>query len=214
MSLEKFYKNPKEPASFGGINALRRAVGKQVKNKDIKQWFETKDLYTLHKPTRRNFKKNRVIVGEPPSPITLVGKWEVGLAEIIYPHTWYNVNETNNMFGFDLGDGISFQREYGLGGVFRRLFRAALPFLVRGGKVVGKEDLVTGTKVINDVLSGKDLETAAKNRNKEAGKSLARKAINCVQSMIGQGAYKRKRKNRKRVISSKTRKVSEHDIFD
>ncbi|GIX93061.1 uncharacterized protein CDAR_170951 [Caerostris darwini] len=40
-----------------------------------------------------------------PSPITLDRKWEVGLAEIIYPHTWYNVNETNNMFGFDLGDG-------------------------------------------------------------------------------------------------------------
>ncbi|GIX81302.1 uncharacterized transposon-derived protein F54H12.3 [Caerostris darwini] len=223
MSLEKFYKNPKEPASFGGINALRRAVGKQVKTKDIKQWLETKDSYTLHKPARRNFKKNRVIVGgideqfqadlldlqsikqfnngykflltcidvfskyawaiplkdktgqsilkgfqkifkerkpkslqtdkgtefknkilqkylktinvhffttnnetkasiverfhrtlmskltnfvtQLPSPITLDGKWEVGLAEIIYPHTWYNVNETNNMFGFDLGDG-------------------------------------------------------------------------------------------------------------
>ncbi|GIY46751.1 hypothetical protein CDAR_251041 [Caerostris darwini] len=111
-------------------------------------------------------------------------------------------------------EGISFQRGYGLGGVFRRLFRAALPFLVRGGKVVGKEALVTGTKVINDVLSGKDLETAAKSRSKEAGKSLARKAINRVQSMRGQGVYKRKRKNRKRVISSKKRKVSEHDIFD
>ncbi|GIX76933.1 uncharacterized protein F54H12.2 [Caerostris extrusa] len=91
-------------------------------------------------------------------------------------------------------EGISFQRGYGLGGVFRRLFRAALPFLVRGGKVVGKESLVTGTKVINDVLSEKDLETAAKSRSKEAGKSLARKAINRVQSMIGQGVYKRKRK--------------------
>ncbi|GIX71843.1 uncharacterized protein F54H12.2 [Caerostris extrusa] len=80
-------------------------------------------------------------------------------------------------------------RGYGLGGVFRRLFRAALPFLVRGGKVVGKEALVTGTKVINDVLSGKDLETAAKSRSKEAGKSLALKAINRVQSMIGQGDH-------------------------
>ncbi|GIX66914.1 uncharacterized protein CDAR_552701 [Caerostris darwini] len=110
-------------------------------------------------------------------------------------------------------EGISFQRVYGLGGVFRRLIRGALPFLVRDGKVVVKEALVSGTKVIN-ILSGKDLETAAKSRGKEAGKSLARKAINRVQSVIGQGVYKRKRKNRKRVISSKTRKVSEHDIFD
>ncbi|GIY10787.1 uncharacterized protein F54H12.2 [Caerostris darwini] len=57
-------------------------------------------------------------------------------------------------------EGILFPRGYGLLGVFRRLFRAALPFLVRGGKVVVKEALVRGTKVINDVLSGKDLQTA------------------------------------------------------
>ncbi|GIY33397.1 reverse transcriptase [Caerostris darwini] len=75
MSLEKFYKNPKEPASFGGINALRRAVGKQVKTKDIKQWLETKDSYTLHKPARRNFKKNRVIVGGCLASYRLVGRW-------------------------------------------------------------------------------------------------------------------------------------------
>ncbi|GBL95303.1 hypothetical protein AVEN_37752-1 [Araneus ventricosus] len=40
-----------------------------------------------------------------PSPTILEGKWEVGLAEIIYPYTWYNVNEKNNIFGFDLGEG-------------------------------------------------------------------------------------------------------------
>ncbi|GIX75331.1 uncharacterized protein F54H12.2 [Caerostris extrusa] len=36
----------------------------------------------------------------------------------------------------------------------------------------------------------KDLETAAKSRSKEAGESLARKAINHVQSMIGDAGYK------------------------
>ncbi|GIY45649.1 uncharacterized protein CDAR_576471 [Caerostris darwini] len=53
------------------------------------------------------FPNNKIssFVTQFPSPITLDGKWEVGLAEIIYPHTWYNVNETSNMFGFDLGDG-------------------------------------------------------------------------------------------------------------
>ncbi|GBM67576.1 hypothetical protein AVEN_73705-1 [Araneus ventricosus] len=40
-----------------------------------------------------------------PSPVLLEGKWEVVLAEIIYPHTWYNINEKNNIFGFDLGHG-------------------------------------------------------------------------------------------------------------
>lgn len=41
-----------------------------------------------------------------PSAIQLnQGAWEVGLADIIYPHTWYNIREDNNLFGFDLGDG-------------------------------------------------------------------------------------------------------------
>ncbi|GBN23197.1 hypothetical protein AVEN_40562-1 [Araneus ventricosus] len=55
----------------------------------------------------RYFPNNKIssFVIQLPSPILLEGRWEVGLAEIIYPHTWYNVNETNNAFGFDLGDG-------------------------------------------------------------------------------------------------------------
>lgn len=40
-----------------------------------------------------------------PTPIELRGEWEVGLVEFIYPHTWYNVNSTNNLIGFDLNDG-------------------------------------------------------------------------------------------------------------
>ncbi|GFT08828.1 uncharacterized protein TNCV_663661 [Trichonephila clavipes] len=40
-----------------------------------------------------------------PNHIELKGEWKVGLVEFIYPHTWYNVNNNNNVFGFDLGDG-------------------------------------------------------------------------------------------------------------
>lgn len=41
-----------------------------------------------------------------PSPINLNGEWEVALVDFIYPHTWYNVRRDNNLFGFELGDGI------------------------------------------------------------------------------------------------------------
>lgn len=116
--------------------------------------------------------------------------------------------------GIPYYEGVSFQKGYGLGGVFRRLFRAALPFLVKGGKAVGKEALITGTKVVNDVLSGENFKSATTKRTKEAGKGLARKAINHVQSMIGKGKYKRKRKTQTRVISSKVRKERGRDIFD
>ncbi|GBO35042.1 hypothetical protein AVEN_102931-1 [Araneus ventricosus] len=111
-------------------------------------------------------------------------------------------------------EGVSFQKGYGLGGIFRRLSRATLPFLVKGRKALGKEALVTGTNVINDVVSGEDIKIAAKRRSKEAGKNLARKAIGQVQSMMGRRRHKRKRKQQKRIISSKVRKTIGRDIFD
>ncbi|GFU68249.1 uncharacterized protein TNCV_39591 [Trichonephila clavipes] len=236
-----------------------------------------------------------------PSPVCLNGEWEVGLSEIIYPHSWLNVNETNNYFLYKAGDGnisstvkrtidvgcyetmldiisavqlalpknpnrftiiynkatkrvkinavqgsslhlenlgellgfkrnaiiigkdgetisqyydrpqylplvrhsfqtiqselrlksgdfvpfergqigsglthykgINFQKGYGIGGIFRRLFRAALPFLVKGGKTIGKEVLMTGSRVASDVLSGENFKEAVKTRSRESGKN-------------------------------------------
>ncbi|GFY48728.1 uncharacterized protein TNIN_1511 [Trichonephila inaurata madagascariensis] len=40
-----------------------------------------------------------------PSPVYLNGEWEVGFSEIIYPHSWLNLNETNNYFLYKIGDG-------------------------------------------------------------------------------------------------------------
>ncbi|GFX85983.1 uncharacterized protein F54H12.2 [Trichonephila clavipes] len=87
---------------------------------------------------------------------------------------------------------INFQKGYGIGGIFRRLFRAALPFLVKGGKIIGKEVLMTGSRVASDVLSGENFKEAVKTRSKDSGKKLTQKAIDRVQSMVGKGQYKRK----------------------
>ncbi|GFV18778.1 uncharacterized protein TNCV_4756651 [Trichonephila clavipes] len=67
--------------------------------------------------------------------------------------------------------GINFQKGYGFGGIFRRLFRAALPFLVKGGKTIGKEVLMKGSRVASDVLSGENFKEAVKTRSKESGKN-------------------------------------------
>ncbi|GFY67969.1 uncharacterized protein TNIN_431341 [Trichonephila inaurata madagascariensis] len=82
--------------------------------------------------------------------------------------------------------GINFQKGYGIGGILRRLFRAALPlpFLVKGGKTIGKEVLMTLSRVASDVLSGDNFK-AVKTRSRESGKKLAEKAIDRVQSMLG-----------------------------
>ena len=59
--------NPESPASFGGSDALYRLVredGKfQISHNKIKTWLKKQDTYTLHKPVRHRFKRNRVIVG-------------------------------------------------------------------------------------------------------------------------------------------------------
>ncbi|GFU02945.1 uncharacterized protein F54H12.2 [Trichonephila clavipes] len=72
--------------------------------------------------------------------------------------------------GVSYYEGVSFQKGYGLGGIFRRLFRAALPFLVKGVKAVGKEALRTSTRVVSDVLSGENFKIAARKRSEEAGR--------------------------------------------
>ncbi|GFX44450.1 uncharacterized protein F54H12.2 [Trichonephila clavipes] len=63
---------------------------------------------------------------------------------------------------------------------------------VKGGKTIGKEVLMTGSRVASDVLSGENFKEAVKTRSKESGKKLAQKAIDRVQSMVGKGQYKRK----------------------
>ncbi|GFU83864.1 uncharacterized protein TNCV_3851861 [Trichonephila clavipes] len=226
-----------------------------------------------------------------PSPVCLNGEWEVGLSEIIYPHSWLNVNETNNYFLYKAGDGnisstvkrtidvgcyetmldiisavqlalpknpnrftiiynkatkrVKINAVQGsslhlenLGEFFLRLLRsnftpncgdtqapllrivrtkgkdgetisqyydrpqylplvrhsfqtiqselrlnsgdfvpfekrAALPFLVKGGKTIGKEVLMTGSRVASDVLSGENFKEAVKTRSKESGKKIS-----------------------------------------
>ena len=46
----------------------------------------------------------------------------------------------------------------GLGGILRKLFRSAVPFLICGGKAVGRQALKTGVAIGEDVLSGKKRE--------------------------------------------------------
>ncbi|GFU09693.1 uncharacterized protein F54H12.2 [Trichonephila clavipes] len=85
---------------------------------------------------------------------------------------------------------------------------------VKGGKTIGKEVLMTGSRVASDVLSGENFKEAVKTRSKESGKKLAQKAIDRVQSMLGKGQYKRKRKKQKKIISSKARKELKTVIQD
>ena len=65
-TLTSIYLDPSQPASFGGLDAVYRAVKEKGKNKisrkQVQDWLSQQDVYTLHKPARRHYKRSRVIV--------------------------------------------------------------------------------------------------------------------------------------------------------
>ena len=78
--LTSVYYDPKRPGSFGGVHRLYDDVKKEgafkISRTKIKHWLMKQDAYTLHKPMRRNFKRNRVIVGG------IDQQWQMDLADM------------------------------------------------------------------------------------------------------------------------------------
>ena len=64
--------------------------------------------------------------------------------------------------------GVRSQHGYGLGGIFRGLFRWATPHLRQGAKVLGKKALQTGVNVSQDVIEGNDIKAAVSKRAEQA----------------------------------------------
>ena len=70
--LASVYYDAKRSGGFGGVDRLYKDVKKEgkfnISRTKIKEWLMTcfytcPDTYTLHKPIRRHFRRNRVIVG-------------------------------------------------------------------------------------------------------------------------------------------------------
>lgn len=74
--MEGYYKNANQPASFGGVEALYRASKGKVSREEIKKWLRGVDAYTLHKPIRKKFTTNRVIV------YSMDQQWQADLADV------------------------------------------------------------------------------------------------------------------------------------
>ena len=110
------------------------------------------------------------------------------------------------------------QRGNGIGGVLKRLFRSALPFLLRGGKQIGRQAIKTGINVGQDVLDGKSVKSSVTARVKETANDLAKKAVDHV-AQTGRGIKrpaKGKSNTRKKVLkrnTSKPKRQVHNDIF-
>ncbi len=70
----KEYTDWNNPGSYSGSNSFFRALKmkyKNVKYKDVKEWLNSQDTYTLHKPKIKNFKRMKTIVPGPKHTIQI-----------------------------------------------------------------------------------------------------------------------------------------------
>lgn len=58
--LEQLYYDPSHSAGFSGARNLKEAS--EYKGKAIDEWLQAQDTYTLHKPARKKFQRNKYIV--------------------------------------------------------------------------------------------------------------------------------------------------------
>lgn len=85
---------------------------------------------------------------------------------------YYNAQVGNGMSVYAGRPMMTSMRGHGFGSMFAGLARAALPLLKRSAATAGKSLLRTGANVLEDVMAGKDIKTAAASRFKHAGKEL------------------------------------------
>ena len=67
QKLKKIYYNLQGPGSLSGVESVFRVAKekgiKKITREQVKKWLQSQDVYTLHKPARKKFTRNRVIVG-------------------------------------------------------------------------------------------------------------------------------------------------------
>jgi transposase-like protein len=67
--LKNIYYNPSNPGSYGGKERLQRAIveetGSLLSDAKVNEWLSEQDAYTLHKPVRKHFPRNRVFSTHP-----------------------------------------------------------------------------------------------------------------------------------------------------
>lgn len=85
--LENYYYDPKNPGSFSGLSALRRHVKKSYL-KNLPSWIQSQNTYTLHRPARKKFPRNKTIV------FGIDDTWQADLIDM------QNVSKYNNNYRY------------------------------------------------------------------------------------------------------------------
>ena len=81
--LEKLYYELDRPSALGGVDKLDRATRRcGVTRLQVIDWLQLQPGYTLHKPARKNFRRNRVFVNG------LDQQWQADLADLSSLSRW------------------------------------------------------------------------------------------------------------------------------
>lgn len=80
LELRRIYYDHSHPAGYGSVVKLYKAVNRidhiNITKKYVEKWLKKQDVYTLHKPTRKKFKRNRVEV------YGIDSQWQADLADL------------------------------------------------------------------------------------------------------------------------------------
>ena len=77
--LETFYFNPESPGAFSGPPKLKnilKKAGYDISIDSIRNWLKDQDSYSLFKPVKHKFKRNRVITQG------IDDLWDMDLADV------------------------------------------------------------------------------------------------------------------------------------
>ncbi len=81
--LRQIFYDPSHPAGYSNINVLYKASKEYgIKRKEVEQWLLKQDTYTLHKPARRKFKRNKVVV------FGMNSQWQADLVDLSALKKW------------------------------------------------------------------------------------------------------------------------------
>jgi hypothetical protein len=56
------YYNPRAPGSFSGVSSLQRQLKGIKTGSETREWLQSQPTYTLHKPVRKRFRRNVILV--------------------------------------------------------------------------------------------------------------------------------------------------------
>lgn len=97
--------------------------------------------------------------------------------------------------GYSVFRGVPYQRGAGLAQVFRHVWRYLLPIGKEIGSAIGRQGLESGSKVLNNVLEGRDLRESLASEGRAGLRNLLDKAAKRLDTQSGKGFDFRRYRN-------------------